>query len=210
MKFRSNSPDSLTTDSVLAGIVFVSVVAGSSYTWFRLAQHTDWVTWLAWVPFVAIDVGGLYFGTNWINGKTVKVRVWGKVTTLLAVGISIVANGVEHALTGGFITVTLWLTVSVGAVPPAVMFAVAHQWALKRQAAAKARKPVEAKPVAAAVAPKPTPAPPVEIEPTRGQRDVIVEWVSRQDERPKAKEIQDKYGVSRATAFRVLSDVRAG
>lgn len=210
MKFRSNSPDSLTTDSVLAGIVFVSVVAGSSYTWFRLAQHTDWVTWLAWVPFVAIDVGGLYFGTNWINGKTVKVRVWGKTTTLLAVGISIVANGVEHALTGGFITVTLWLTVSVGAVPPAVMFAVAHQWALKRQAVAKARKPVEAKPVAAAVVSRPTPAPPVEIEPTRGQRDVIVEWVSRQDERPKAKEIQDKYGVSRATAFRVLSDARAG
>lgn len=198
-----------TWDAVLAGIVFLAAVAGSSYTWFQLAVHTEWATWLAWVPFVAIDVGGLYFGHNWITGRTTRVRVWGKTTTLLTVAISVTGNGIEHAIAGGFVQVTLWLNVAVGAIPAAVLFALAHQWALKRHDAAKTpRRAPEAKMAPAATVPKP-PAPPVEIEATRGQRDVIVEWVSRQNERPKAKEIQDKYGVSRATAFRVLSDVRS-
>jgi Protein of unknown function (DUF2637) len=85
--------------------------------------------------------------------------------------------------------------------------------ALHRSGTAKTRKPaVEPRPKVATPplkSPAPPPPAPSEIEPNRGQRDVIVEWVSRQNEPPKAKEIQDRYGVSRATAFRVLSDVRS-
>lgn len=201
-----------TWDSSLAAIVFASAVAGSSYTWFQLALHTQWVPWLAWVPFVAIDVGGLYFGHNWITGRTTRVRVWGKVTTLLMVAISVAGNGLEHALAGGFIAVTLWLSVSVGAIPAMTVFALAHQWALKRHDVVKTRKPVpEVKPKPT-VAPKPAPpqAPPSEIESHRGQRQVIVEWVSSQDTLPTPKVIQTRWKVSRSTAHRVLSEVRTG
>lgn len=53
------------------------------------------------------------------------------------------------------------------------------------------------------------PAPPSEMESARGQRQVIVEWVSTQQPLPTPKVIQTKWKVSRSTATRVLADVRS-
>lgn len=206
-----------TWDSSLAAIVFASAVAGSSYTWFQLALHTNWVAWLAWVPFVAIDVGGLIFGYNWIHGRTVKVRVWGKITTLLAVTISVVGNGLEHAIAGGFLRVTMELTVAVGAIAPAVLFAVCHQWALKQPGMARSGRKVSEKATEHAsksvgvetAVPAPPAPPPTDIAERGQQRAVMVMWAQRQDELPPIKAIQNKFKVSQSTAKRVRNDARA-
>lgn len=198
-------------EPALTGVVFLAVVAGSSYTWFQLALHTNWVPWLAWVPFVAIDVGGLIFGANWISGRTVKIRVWGKITTLLAVTISVVGNGLEHAIAGGFLPVTMPLTISVGAIAPAVLFAVVHQYALKQQGARprKATLEAKAKTVEVIAEPASTTSPPSEIGERSQQRAVMVMWAQRQGELPPIKAIQSKFRVSQSTAKRVRNDARA-
>ncbi len=195
----------------MAGIVFGSAVAGSSYTWFQLALHTQWVEWLAWVPFMAIDVGGLYFGHNWITGRTTRVRVWGKATTLLMVAISVAGNGIEHAISGGFVAVSLWLNVSVGAIPAIAVFAVAHQWALKRHDATKTRRQADASPKR--VTPRSTGvkstaalSPPSEIGDRSQKRAAMVMWARRQPELPPLKRIQSEFRVSQSTAKRIRRD----
>src|ERR1700756_5464484 len=106
-----------TRDSTLTAVVFCAAVLGSSYNWFELAVACGWPVALAWVPFVAIDVGGLTFGMHWVNGPSRKIRAWGAATTICAVVVSVAGNGIQHALSGGFLHVSIWLNLAVGAVP---------------------------------------------------------------------------------------------
>jgi hypothetical protein len=120
----------VTLDQWLGLGVFLAAIAGSSVTWYALALRCGFPPGLAAVPTIALDVGGIVFGRNWIFGGTRQLRKWGAITTILAVGLSVAGNGAEHAIAAGLMAVDLWLVVAVGAVPPAVLFAVAHQLAL--------------------------------------------------------------------------------
>jgi hypothetical protein len=121
----------VTLDQWLGLGVFLAAIAGSSTTWYALALRCGFPEGLAAVPTIALDVGGIVFGRNWIFGETARLRRWGFITTVLAVGISVVGNGIEHAIAAGLLSVDLWLVIAVGAVPPAALFAVAHQLALR-------------------------------------------------------------------------------
>lgn len=169
---------------------------------------------LAWLYPVVVDLGTVSSCVAWLGTKSRQAfyMTW----TLL--GVSVLQNGTVHWLIAAHETPEWWLITMAATVPPIVLGLTVHlgvglsrvrdNLGATEVVAEVSEQVAEPKP-RRAPEPRPRSAPPVEIEPTRGQRDVIVEWVSRQDERPKAKEIQDKYGVSRATAFRVLSDARS-
>ena len=133
-----------------AGII-TAALAGSSWAWYGLALRTGFPHGLAAVPTIALDLGALYYGRNWITGRTAALRRWGLVTTVAAVVISIGGNSVEHAIAAGFLAVTLPLALAVGAIPPVTAFAAAHQWALDRAAPPRrpARRMVPAAPESA-------------------------------------------------------------
>lgn len=120
----------LTLDQWLALGVFLAAIAGSSVTWYALARRCEFPPVLAAVPAIGLDLGGVVFGRNWILGGSARLRTWGMVTTILAVVLSVVGNGAEHAIAAGLLNVTLLMVVVVGSVPAAVLFAVVHQVAL--------------------------------------------------------------------------------
>lgn len=111
-------------------LVFVSAVIASAWTWYELALRCEFPPVLAAIPAISLDAGGLYFGVNWITGRTEAVRRWGRATTVVAVLASVAGNSVEHALSSGMIAVTLPIVLAVGAVPALALFGVAHQWSL--------------------------------------------------------------------------------
>jgi hypothetical protein len=120
----------VTLDQWLGLGVFLAAIAGSSITWYALALRCSFPQGLAAVPTIALDLGGLVYGRNWIRGSTWRLRRWGRITTILAVLISVAGNGIEHAIAAGLFPVDLWLVLAVGAVPAAALFAIAHQFAL--------------------------------------------------------------------------------
>jgi hypothetical protein len=200
-----------------AGVVGAAATATSAVSLFQLGQSCGIPgIWAAALP-IALDVGAGVASLAWIT-ETGAVRTWSRAVAVVALAGTVAGNGIQHAITQGLLPVTLMLVLAVGASIPAMLWATIHLGALLVQPERKARKVAEAKPKVATpelkspVTSKPAPtAPPApsEIESHRGQRQVIVEWVSSQDERPKAKEIQARFQVSRATAFRVLSDVNS-
>lgn len=112
--------------------IFATVIAGSAVAWYGLARQAKFPPILAAAPTVALDLGALFFGLNWIFGQTRRLQAWGKITTILAVLVSVVGNAAAHAVDGK--PVSLWLVAAVGAIPPAAAFAVAHQIALDMHA----------------------------------------------------------------------------
>src|SRR4051812_48029397 len=123
----------VTLDQWLALGVFLAAIAGSSVTWYALALRCQFPPVLAAVPAIALDLGGLVYGRNWIMGSSERLRRWGMVTTILAVAISVAGNGIEHAIAADRMPVELWLLFVVGAIPAAALFALAHQFALARE-----------------------------------------------------------------------------
>lgn len=120
----------VTLDQWLALGVFLAAIAGSSVTWYALAIRCQFPPVLAAVPAIGLDLGGVVFGRNWILGGSARLRTWGMITTILAVALSVIGNGAEHAIAAGLLDVTLLMVVVVGSVPAAVLFAVVHQVAL--------------------------------------------------------------------------------
>jgi hypothetical protein len=158
---------------------------------------------------IALDVGAAVASLAWIT-ETGTVRTWARFVAVAALAGTVAGNGVQHAITAGLLPVSLLLVLLVGASIPAMLFAAVHLAALMMKPASRSigRKAPAAK-TAASSRPASPPVP-SEIESHRGQRQVIVEWVSSQDTLPTPKVIQTRWNVSRSTATRVLSEVRTG
>lgn len=157
---------------------------------------------------IALDVGAAVASLAWIT-ESGTVRTWARFVAVAALAGTVAGNGVQHAITAGLLPVSLLLVLLVGASIPAMLFAAVHLAALMMKPATRSigRKA----PVKAPVVPqqRTLPPPPSEMESARGQRQVIVEWVSSQQPLPTPKVIQTKWKVSRSTATRVLADVRS-
>jgi hypothetical protein len=169
-------------DEWIAISVFALTVVASTYTWFGLAQSAHFPNLIAWVPSISIDLGGLYFAHNWIAGRTNRIRFWGEATTIMAFGVSLGGNAVQHAIEARFLVINVWIVLAVGAVPALALFAVVHQWALT---AVTVRAPRPARPGAAptvVLGSKGTPTPPQSTVPVAapsgkgGKRAEALRW----------------------------------
>jgi hypothetical protein len=179
---------------------------------------------LAWLYPVVVDLGTVSSCVTWLGTRS-RQAFW---MTWSLLGVSVLQNGTVHWLIATHQTPEWALITLVATVPPIVLGLTVHlgvglgreqaaQAKTEREVAEKARERAAERQTRAAAAKvatpplKPPSPPPVpsEIESHRGQRQVIVEWVSSQDTLPTPKVIQTRWNVSRSTATRVLADVRS-
>lgn len=169
---------------------------------------------LAWLYPVVVDLGTVSSCVAWLGTKSRQAfyMTW----TLL--GVSVLQNGTVHWLIAAHQTPDWWLITLAATVPPIVLGLTVHLGVGLSRVRDDLDTAEAAEEVPEQVAePKPRrapesrsrPAPPSEMESARGQRQVIVEWVSTQQPLPTPKVIQTKWKVSRSTATRVLADVRS-
>jgi hypothetical protein len=113
-----------------AGLVIVAVAAAaSSFGSLRgLAIRAGGWGDLAPLLPLSLDTFAALSTRLWLANAplTREARHWGRASALVAIGLSIAGNAVDHALSAGQIGVTWPLTVAVGAVPPALLGLVIH------------------------------------------------------------------------------------
>jgi len=126
----------------IAGLLFLATAAASSWAWFGLALACGFPWQLAWVPAAALDLGEIYFGTNWISGRTEALRTWGMITAIVALIVSVAGNSAEHAIEVHMLLVTLPIVLVVGAVPVLILFGVGHQLSLDMHSPIARRRPL--------------------------------------------------------------------
>ena len=169
-------------------MVGASTAAVSAASLYELAQACGIPGPLAAALPIALDAGAAVAALVWVTERG-GLRRWGRGIALAALGATLAGNGAAHAITTGYLTVTLPLVLAVGACIPAMLFATVHLAALMAQPPTRAekRRP-RRKPQSRPVAPANTPA-------LRAVDGAPAPWAAR------ARELIDG-GVPKATAYR--------
>ena len=112
----------------------VAITAGvlsSAPTLAGLADATGWAGASPWLLPAALDVGGAVGGWCWaLTDATPAARRFGRSLALAGAGGSIIGNSAGHLAATGYLHPGPVLVVIVGAVPVAVLVALAHLAAL--------------------------------------------------------------------------------
>jgi phage tail tape-measure protein len=136
-----------------ATVVGIATAAVSSVTLYSLAVHISVpdVNGLPAALPIALDMGATVAALVWITSEVgSELRRWAKGLALGSLAATVIGNALEHAITGGFISVDLWITVGVGALIPTSLFSIFHLLALIfHPEASKPQKKAEAKKVLA-------------------------------------------------------------
>jgi hypothetical protein len=127
-----------------AGIIGVATAAVSSVTLYSLAVHIK-IEDLHYLPSalpISLDMGAAVSALVWItSNKGSELRKWARGMALGSLAATVVGNALEHAIAGGFIGVSLWITVAVGSLIPLALFCTLHLIALMfHPEASKAKK----------------------------------------------------------------------
>jgi DNA-binding transcriptional ArsR family regulator len=108
-----------------------AAVVASASTLAALARAAGWAGWTPWLLPGAVDVGGSVGGWVWLRpGTPERARRFGRVVALSGAAASLVGNGSGHLIATGYLRPGPGLVVIVGAVPAAVLVALAHLSAL--------------------------------------------------------------------------------
>jgi Protein of unknown function (DUF2637) len=113
-----------------AGLVLVAVAAAaSSFGALRgLAIKAGGWGQLAPLLPISLDTFAALSTRLWLTHDPItrEARHWGRASALIAIGLSVAGNAVDHALSAGQLGISWPLTVAVGAVPPALLGLVIH------------------------------------------------------------------------------------
>lgn len=108
-----------------------AAIVASASTLAALARAAGWAGWTPWLLPAALDVGGSVGGWCWLRpGTPQPARGFGRVVALLGAALTLVGNAAGHLLATGYLHPGPLLVVVVGAVPAAVLVALAHLAAL--------------------------------------------------------------------------------
>jgi DNA-binding transcriptional ArsR family regulator len=111
-----------------------AAVVASASTLAALARAAGWSGWTPWLLPASLDVGGSVGGWVWLRPSAPRrARRAGRVVALAGAVTSLVGNGAGHLITTGYLHPGPALVVIVGAVPAAVLVALAHLAALVAQ-----------------------------------------------------------------------------
>lgn len=114
-----------------------AAVVASASTPAALARAAGWAGWTPWLLPACLDVGGSVGGWVWLRPSAPRrARRAGRVVAFAGAVTSLVGNGAGHLITTGYLHPGPALVVIVGAVPAAVLVALAHLAALLAQPAA--------------------------------------------------------------------------
>lgn len=115
--------------------VGLSAAAGSGVGLWGLAGQVGYPLWLRWILWLSLDAYGLLAGLVWALAPAAGLRRYAAANTIIAVGLSILGNGLYHALTAPagadgapLVRINVWIVMATTGVPPAVVAAVAHMW----------------------------------------------------------------------------------
>lgn len=145
-----------------------AAVVASAYTLAALATAAGWAAWTPWLLPASLDVGGAVGGWCWLRpGAPDRARQFGRGLALTGAAGTLVGNAVGHLVSSGYLQPGPVLVVVVGAVPAAMLVALAHLAALLMAPAADETVPAvdvpvegDAGPVRVPVTVDPTPASP--------------------------------------------------
>ncbi|HWG98712.1 MAG TPA: hypothetical protein VNV66_05185 [Pilimelia sp.] len=171
-------------------MVGASTAAVSAASLYELAQACGIPGPLAAALPIALDAGAAVAALVWVTERG-GLRRWGRGIALAALGATLAGNGAAHAITTGYLTVTLPLVLAVGACIPAMLFATVHLAALMTQPPTQVEKRPRRKLQSRSGAPTNTAA----REPLRAVDAAPAPWAAR------ARELIDG-GVPKATAYR--------
>ena len=108
-----------------------AAVVASASTLADLARVAGWSPWTPWLLPAALDVGGSVGGWCWLRpGAPPRARSFGRAVALTGAAGTLVGNAAGHLIGSGYLTVGPVLVVIVGAIPAAVLIALAHLAAL--------------------------------------------------------------------------------
>jgi DNA-binding transcriptional ArsR family regulator len=108
-----------------------AAVVASASTLSTLARAAGWQGWTPWLLPAALDIGGSAGGWCWLRpGVPDQARRFGRVVALAGAGGSLVGNAAGHLMATGYLLPGPVLVVIVGAIPAAVLVALAHLAAL--------------------------------------------------------------------------------
>jgi hypothetical protein len=204
-----------------------AAVVASASTLAELAREAGWVAWTPWLLPAALDVAGAVGGWCWLRpGAPGRARAFGRVVAVVGAVGTLVGNAAGHLVASGYLEPGPVLVVVVGAVPPAVLVALAHLTALLT--ADEQPRAVEAAPVVAprasvpaeppvapgaagAVPARPVPARPRAVAAAGTDRAVVVAQVAqriRDGREPGVRELAREHGKSPNWASGVVRDAR--
>jgi DNA-binding transcriptional ArsR family regulator len=125
-----------------------AAVVASASTLSSLAEAAGWSSWTPWLLPAALDIGGSAGGWCWLRPDVPEpARRFGRFVALAGANGSLIGNAAGHLMSTGYLHPGPVLVVIVGAVPAAVLVALAHLAAL-----------LAAQPIPHDAAPEPTPA----------------------------------------------------
>lgn len=108
-----------------------AAVTASAATLASLADAAGWSGYTPWLLPAAVDIGGSVGGWCWLRTQTPPAaQRFGRTIALTGAAASLIGNATGHLLATGYLTPTPVLVVIVGAVPAAVLVALAHLAAL--------------------------------------------------------------------------------
>lgn len=108
-----------------------AAIVASASTLAGLARTAGWGGWTPWLLPAALDVGGSAGGWCWLRpGAPERARRFGRVVALVGAAATLVGNAAGHLIASGYLHPSPLLVVVVGAVPAAVLMALAHLAAL--------------------------------------------------------------------------------
>jgi hypothetical protein len=191
-----------------AGGVGPSTAAVSAVSLYELAQACGIPGPLAAALPIALDAGAAVAALVWVTERG-GLRRWGRGIALAALGATLAGNGAAHAITAGYLTVTLPLVLAVGACIPAMLFATVHLAALMTQPPTQAekRRP-QRKPQDRPTAPdRPVPAAAGTGPVGRTKRAAGIAW-ARANPTASGAKIALAVGVSKAEGDRIRRMVR--
>lgn len=144
------------TDRTGAAFVIVLTTVALSFTSLqKLATLCGFTGWLSWAWPICLDAVAYLATRIWLaNGHA---RRFAKGVAISSIVLSLIANGLVHALTEYRMTPHWTIVVLVGAVPPLMLALVIHMLVADRPAtpAVKATRRVEKTPPAKIVKPEP-------------------------------------------------------
>ncbi len=109
----------------VVAVVGATVLLVSAYYLWQLALLVHMPVWLAWTLPVALDAGAAGATVCWV-GATGAARAWGRGIALSALAGTVAGNALSHLIGFGVVKVGPLLVIVIGAVYPAVLWAMVH------------------------------------------------------------------------------------
>jgi DNA-binding transcriptional ArsR family regulator len=112
-------------------VAATAAVVASASTLAALAEAAGWSGWTPWLLPAALDIGGSVGGWCWLRpGAPAAARAFGRAVALVGAVGTLLGNAAGHLIVSGYAQAGPELVVIVGAVPAAVLVALAHLAAL--------------------------------------------------------------------------------